>query len=483
MRRKSTGLSMLAICLVVGLVSSGAGHGLATAVAAAKPDEVQASLEDLQGFADNLGQLFQKTAEAVSPSVVFITTERTITVRTTPFGRDPAFEQFFGPSEREVPQRGLGSGIIIDAEGYILTNNHIVEGADKLRVTLADGRTFSAKATGTDPDTDLAVIKLDGDVKDLPTAKLGDSDELHVGQWVVAIGNPFGFANTVSAGIVSAKGRMIGRSTYENLIQTDAAINPGNSGGPLVNLRGEVVGLNNAIITSRSGGYQGNIGIGFAVPINMAKEILDDLKAGKKIERGYLGIDGSDVPPGVAEQFGYKGKGGALVNDVVPDSPASKAEIQAGDIITKWDGKKVESFAALRLMVVATQPGQTSQVTVWREGKEETLTLEVARLADNDQAKVSGWLLLQVVPVTDEIRQKFGRANLQGVVVAAVAPESPARQVIEPGDVILSVYRWRVTSVEVFNRLMAGTNAERGVVLHVLSARTGRAGWVPVRAK
>jgi serine protease Do len=385
------------------------------------------------------------------------------------------------PSERQVPQMGLGSGVIVDGEGYILTCNHVVAGAEKLKVTLADGRTFDAKATGTDPETDLAVIKLDGDVKDLPAAKLGDSDALHVGQWVLAIGNPFGFANTVSAGVVSAKGRIIGKARYEDLIQTDAAINPGNSGGPLVNLSGEVVGLNNAII-SPTGAYQG---IGFAIPINLGKEVLDDLKAGKTVERGYLGVLGEDVEPGVAEQFGYKGKGGGLVNEVQPDSPASKAGIQEGDIITRWNGKEVENFSLLRRMVAATQPGQKVEVTVWREGKENTLTLEVARLAESQQASASGsgWLLLQVGPVTDEIRQRLSRGNLQGVVVTAVAPDSPAHQAIEAGDVIQSINQRPVNSVEDYSKLVAGTNPKNGVLLRVLSARTGLTRFIAIHAR
>jgi len=486
MRRKSIVALMLAICLAVALVTFGLGRGPASAVAAAKPNDAQASLKELQGFAENLGQLFEKAAEAVSPSVVFLTTERMETVRTPAFGfQDPFFDRFFGPedrtypSERQVPLMGLGSGVIVDSEGYVLTCNHVVAGAEKLKVTLADGRTFDAKATGTDPDTDLAVIKLEGDVKDLPAAVLGNSDDLHVGQWVLAIGNPFGFANTVSAGVVSAKGRIIRKARYEDLIQTDAAINPGNSGGPLVNLSGEVVGLNNAII-SPTGAYQG---IGFAIPINLAKEVLDDLKAGKTVERGYLGILGDDVEPGVAEQFAYKGKGGGLVNEVQPDSPASKAGIQEGDIIMRWNGKEVENFSLLRRMVAATQPAQKVEVTVWREGKENTLTLEVARLAESQQANASGWLLLQVGPVTDEIRQRLGRGNLQGVVVTAVAPDSPARQAIEAGDVIQSINRQRVSSVEDYSKLVAGTNPKNGVLLRVLSARTGLTRFIAIHAR
>ena len=455
----------------------------AAQAAAPKAGEAAPRHKELQDFAANLGQVFHEAAEAVSPAVVYISSKWTVTVRTpggpfrdTPFERffGPEYRDFFGPREYEREYRGLGSGLIIAPEGYILTNNHVVGGADELKVTLADKRTFDAETVGTDPATDLAVIKLKGDLKDLPTAKLGDSDTLQVGEWVVAIGNPFGFDHTVSAGIVSAKGRMLGKATYEHLIQTDAAINPGNSGGPLVNLKGDVVGINNAIV-SPTGGF---LGIGFAIPINMAKEILADLKAGKTIERGFLGIRGEELSPEMAKHFGYKDKGGALVDEVTPDTPAEKAGIQDGDIITHWNGKEVENFQHLRRMVAATDPDSKAMVTVWRDGKQQTLPLKVARLAEFEAMEASGWLHIRVAPLPDEGRRRFGRKRLQGVLVTEVADDSRARGFIEEGDVILSVNQRPVGSVDDYQQAIAGTDAQKGVLLRVLSGRTGRARYV-----
>ena len=479
MKKQRTVVLVLAVGIVIGLAFSGLLGGPADIAAAPKTDQARESLAELQDFANNLETLFRSAAESVSPAVVFISTEKTIRVTTPGLPRDPMLERFFGPHsygprEREYKQSGLGSGIILDGEGYILTNNHVVAEADELKVKLLDGRTFDAKPVGADPATDLAVIKLEGEPGELPVAPLGDSDELDVGEWVVAIGNPFGFSHTVSAGIVSAKGRVLGMSDYEDLIQTDAAINPGNSGGPLVNLNGQVVGINNTIF-SRTGGYQG---IGFAIPINMAKGILDELKAGKKVERGFLGIYGQDLNPEIATQFGYEGEGGTLVNEVAPDAPAAKAGLEAGDIITHWRGALVKDWAHLRQMVADTEPGEKAQATIWRDGKQKTITLEVALRQDYEQV---GWLGITVAPLTEEVKNQLGRNGLQGVVVAEVAEDSPARGGIEGGDVILSVARRPVRSVAEYQKAVADANPRRGVVLHVLHHRTGRARFILVR--
>jgi serine protease Do len=356
-----------------------------------------------------------------------------------------------------------------------------VEGADELEVKLADGRSFKAELAGADPATELAVIQLQGDLGDLPTAELGNSDKLYVGEWVIAIGNPLGLSHSVSAGIVSAKGRGLGGriARYEDLIQTDAAINPGNSGGPLVNLRGEVIGVNTAIV-SRTGGY---MGIGLAIPINMAKGILDDLKAGREVRRGFLGIIGADLTPELAGQFGYESTEGALVNEVLEESPADEANLKAGDIITTWKGQEVNDFAHLRRMVAATEPGAEVKVKIWREGKERTLTIEVARLQTQRQARAETWLGVTVESVTDETRERFGRDRLQGVVITEVEPDSPAGQALEDGDVILSVNRQPVRNVEEFQRMMARTEKEKGALLHVLDRRTGHARFLYVRGR
>jgi len=489
---------LLAVCLTVALALGGLGGAPAVSSAAQptlEPARGRADMAELRRLADNLSLLFHHTAETVSPAVVWISTTRTIRVRTPgfffqPFFEDPFFREFFGPGspwgnaprgprEREYKQRGLGSGFIFDERGYILTNNHVVSGADEVEVKLADKSTYKAKIVGTDPATELAVIKLVGDVGELPVVKLGDSDELSVGEWVLAIGNPMGLARTVSAGIVSAKGRSIGIARYENLIQTDAAINPGNSGGPLVNLRGEVVGINTAIL---SGGGGGNIGIGFAIPINMAKSILGDLMAGRKVERGGLGILGKDLTPALARQFEFEGTEGALVDEVIQGSPADRAGMKPGDIITRWGQRRIRDYNELREAVAATKPGTTVRVRVWRDGEFRTLKVEVGRLSEIETAQSArNWTGLRVAPVDQSTADYFGMERLEGVVIKEVEPGSPAQDAIEPGDVILSVQRKKVRSVADFNRLIATTSAEEGVLLRVLSRRTRHAGWIYIR--
>jgi serine protease Do len=446
-------------------------------------------LETLYELGDNLGKLFRHTAEKVSPAVVWVEAEQTVKVETPGFGfNDPFFRRFFGPDfrrffgpmepeEREYKRHGLGSGVIIDGGGYILTNNHVVAGADNLTVKLADGRDFKAELSGADPATELAVIKITGDFGELPTAELGDSDDLSVGEWVVAIGNPLGLSHTVSAGIVSAKGRSIGIARYENLIQTDAAINPGNSGGPLVNLRGEVVGINTAIV-SQSGG---NIGIGLAIPVNMAKAILDDLKAGRPVRRGYLGIVGGDLASELAAQFGYKGEGGALVNEVIEDTPAEQAGLQPGDIIIKWNGREVEDFEHLRRMVAETSPGSMVTVTIWREGKEMTLEVEVVSQEDSLMAATSDWLGIEVQPLSDQIREQYGRPDLEGVVVTDVDSNGPAASQLRPGDVIVGVNRQPVKNVREFQELISKTKPQDGVLLRLLDHQTGYMKFIYIR--
>jgi serine protease Do len=476
--KKAGFVVVCALGLVMGLAMgrAPASVGLPAATAAGS----NTSLEQLRDFADKLSTLFRLTAESVSPSVVYISATRIIKYRSPGFGfRDPMFERFFGPDaqdmpgpqEREFKQPGLGTGFIVDSKGYILTNYHVVAQADELKVTLSDGRSFSAKRVGEDERTDLAMIKLEGDVKELPTAKLGDSDQLQVGDWVIAIGNPFGFEHTVSTGIVSAKGRKLAAGgPYEYMIQTDAAINPGNSGGPLVNLRGEVVGINTAIF-SATGGYQG---IGFAIPINAAKEVLPYLKEGKVVERGFLGVAGDDLTAELAQQFDYKGTKGALVNEVVPDTPAAEAGIKAGDIIVRWNDKEVESFGHLRQLVSATKPGTDAKVVIWRDGKEAALAVKVKKLTEAEIAQEGGWLGMRVGPLTDEVRGRLGKKDLQGVLVTSVDPEGPAAGAgLKRGDVVLSVSRMPVKTVQEYDALMAKTTAQKGALLRAVDSNTG----------
>jgi serine protease Do len=469
------------------------GAGVATPPAAqlvtpASP-EPSARGHDL---AAQLEGLFSDAAEAVSPAVVAVQMERTVRrrVRTVPapFFRDPFFEDLFPRREREFKQTGLGSGFILDQEGHILTNNHVVEGADELRVSLADGRSFAARLVGSDVKTELAVIRIDEEVEDLPTVRLGNSEEIRIGQWVLAIGNPFGFGNTVTAGIVSATGRRLGVADYESLIQTDAAINKGNSGGPLVNLRGEVIGINTAIY-SRTGE---NAGIGFAIPINMATEILEDLIAGREVVRGYLGIRVGNVTPELAEQFGFDGTDGAFIHHIYPGSPAEKAGLKPGDVIIEYDGHAVTNQHELRRRAAGTDPGSKLELKVWREGEEQTFAVQVGNLAEAESLAAGGepgstegdWLGLHVRPLTEDAAERLGDRRLKGALVAEVEDDSIAEKAgIRLGDVVLEVNRKPVSSVDQYRQLLSRTSPRTGVLLRVLDARTGYGRYVGIRGR
>ena len=315
----------------------------------------------------NTGEVFAGIDEKVTPAVVFVSVEQEVSQQQTMFSNpfeefnDEFFKRFFDqrmPQQRQQPKqqkqirKGQGSGFIITADGFILTNNHVVENADKITVKLSDERELVAKVIGTDPETDVAVIKVDAN--NLPFVELGDSDQLKVGQWVIAIGNPFGLSHTVTAGIVSAKGRSkIGLTEYEDFIQTDAAINFGNSGGPLLNIDGKVIGINSAIF-SRSGGY---MGIGFAIPVNMAKYVYQQLVADGKVTRGYLGLYGEDITADMAKLFGIENQKGVIVNKLLPDGPAAKGGVERGDVIIKKDGKAIEDWNIFRNEIARTAPG------------------------------------------------------------------------------------------------------------------------------
>lgn len=329
-------------------------------------------------------QSFADLVEKVKPAVVNISTETTVRIPGNPFrhffGPDEEgpfgdfFKRFFGDiPDRELKQQSLGSGFIIDKDGYIITNNHVVEGADEIKVKLADKREFKAKVVGRDPKTDLALIKISSIFKDLPTLPLGDSDKIRVGDWVLAIGNPFGLEHTVTQGIISATGRVIGSGPYDNFLQTDAPINPGNSGGPLINLKGEVIGINTAIIASGQG-------IGFAIPSNMAKTVITQLKEKGKVIRGWIGVSIQTLTPELAQSFGLKETRGALVADVVPGGPADKAGLKRGDIIISFDGKEINEMSELPKIVAETPIGKTVNVKIIRNGKEKILKMTIAPL-------------------------------------------------------------------------------------------------------
>jgi serine protease Do len=405
----------------------------------------------------------------VAPSVVKITTTtkaRKVAANAGEFpGFDnPMFRQFFGgrvPQLETPPQSGLGSGVIISTDGYIATNNHVVEGADELIVALDDGRELKAKVVGRDPQTDIAVIKVNA--KDLPAITFADTNKIEVGDRVLAIGNPFGIGETVTTGIVSAKGRRPGLGLdYEDFVQTDAAINPGNSGGALVDVQGRLVGINTAIL-SRSGGFQG---VGLAVPANLVSQVADSLVKNGKVVRGYLGVGAQDLTPSLAESLGIKAKRGALVADVQPDSPAAKAGLKNGDVITAVNGEKVEDANRLTFAVSAVSPGTKMDLEVLREGKTQKLNVttgerpgNVARagrngrqhqpedLAKNDEGVLNG---VAVDDITPQMRQQLNLpARLKGAVIANVEPESPAAKAgLRSGDVILEINKKPVASAQ-----------------------------------
>jgi len=479
--------------LVVVLVTSGfvlfgpelAGR-LAYAVEGAKADVARESLKT----ATDLSTAFSEVADVIRPSVVNISSVKKININqrfqrmpeglfNSPFRDffgDDFFDRFFHPQtpHQGYVQKGLGTGVIVSEDGYILTNNHVVREADEVTVKLSDEREYKAEIIGTDEKTDLAVIKIDS--KDLHSAKLGDSDEVKIGEWVVAAGNPFGLSHTITTGIVSAKGRAnVGIVDYEDFIQTDAAINPGNSGGPLVNLRGEVVGINTAIF-SKSGGY---MGIGFAIPVNMAKSIMDSLIESGEVVRGWLGVAIQNLDEGLAESFDYKGTDGVLVGDVTDGGPAEKAGLQQGDIIVRFNKKDVENVHQLRSTVAATKPGEKVPVEIFRSGKPMTITVEIGEL-ETAMASARGTessidMGMTVKNLTPEIARQLGYEQTEGVVVTSVEPLGLAAKAgISVKDLIISVQGKSVKNVTEFRREIAKHDLKKGVRLMIQSGAMQR---------
>ena len=426
------------------------------------------------------GKQFSRIAGNTKGSVVSIRVEKTIAAGSgtdpRPFNdpfdlfSDDFFERFFRDRTPRQPQRkfrqqGQGSGFIVSEDGYILTNNHVVGKADTITVQLADGKEFKAEVIGTDPQTDVAVIKIDKD--GLPVLDLGSSGDLRVGEWVMAVGNPFGLSHTVTVGVVSAKGRSsVGIIDYEDFIQTDAAINPGNSGGPLVNLDGKVVGINTAIF-SRSGGY---MGIGFAIPMDMAKKIYKQLIDKGTISRGFLGVVIQDVTSDLAESFGLEKSGGVLVAQVNEDSPAEKAGIKPGDVIIGFDGKDVKKMGPFRNRVSLSAPGSEHTVTVMRNGKERNLTVTLGQLGSGKtagtQRETGETLGLSVQNLNDTLARKFGYENETGVVITGVKPGSKAAAAgLSPGTLIKEVNKEPVDTVGEFRRKVSASISEDKNVL------------------
>ncbi len=407
---------------------------------------------------------FSPLVKRLTPVTVNISTTKTVKTGMrrfgTPFhGPDDPFRDFFGDDflrrffgdipEREFKQQSLGSGFVIDKEGYILTNNHVVENADEIKVKTHNTKEYDAEIVGRDPKTDLALIKIKDLKNGLTVATLGDSDELLVGEWVIAIGNPFGLQETVTTGIVSAKWRKIGQGPYEDFIQTDASINPGNSGGPLFNMDGQVVGVN-TMIYSPSGG---NIGIGFAIPINLAKNIVRQLKDRGRVIRGWLGVVVQTVTPDLAESFGLDEGTGALVSDVEPNGPAENAGIRAGDIILRFDGQEVEDMSTLPLMVAETPVGKKVKILIVRNGEKITRNVKIGELKDKQVVEAAPQskedLGVSVREITPELAGMYGLPEEQGVIITAVAAGSPAAEAgLRKGDIIKEINRRNISTYE-----------------------------------
>jgi len=438
-------------------------HGSIQSVHAASSANAQA-----QGLPD-----FISLAKKLGPSVVNVsTTSVRGSARNAPApgGNDPAeefWQRFFGGRTPRGPQRqsGVGSGFIVDSDGTILTNYHVVDGAQKLSVTLSDGKNYDAKVVGRDQKSDIAVIKIEAG-RTLPAAPLGDSDRLEVGEWVMAIGNPFGLDHTVTSGIVSAKGRNIGQGPYDNFIQTDASINPGNSGGPLINLRGEVIGINTAIF-SQSGG---NVGIGFAIPSNSVKELLPQLRDKGKVVRGFIGASVQKVSPEIAESLNINPARGALVADLVKGGPAERAGVKTGDVIIEFDRRPIKESADLPQQVARVAPGAAVPIKVIRDGKETTLSLTVGEMKDTEVAATveEGELGLTVQPLTPQLAENLGLERTDGLVISAVKPGSAADEAgLRSGDIVVEINRQPVKSLADYNREIARNEKAKSVLFLV----------------
>jgi len=441
--------------------------------------------EDSVDVLRQTGRAFTSVARQTIPAVVFIEVEQIIEAPgqgqyyNDPFDffGDDMLRRFFGMPQQPQPRRfrreGAGSGFIISKDGYILTNSHVVGDATTIRVRLHDGREFEAENIGSDPRSEVAIIKIEAE--DLPVVPLGDSNALEVGEWVIAVGNPFGLSETVTAGIVSALGRRnIGIADFEDFIQTDAAINPGNSGGPLLNIDGKVVGINTAIYT-RSGG---NMGVGFAIPINMARAIKDQLIESGTVTRGYLGVYLQELTPLLAESLGLENAQGILISDVIEKSPAEGAGMQSGDVVLELDGRAIPDTGAFRNEISARKPGTEIELTILRNGEQLTLTVSIGRLPEDEMAAGAATLDtmealgMQVAEVSEEYARRFGYSMDEGVVITGIDPAGRTAAVgLRTGTLITGVNRTRVRNVETFNEAISQALEDGRLVLTVRAGR------------
>ena len=482
-----------AILLALALFGAGSVGGVAWSATAGSNQSVTVKVDNkpiASGESSPLGASYAPIVKKVAPSVVKVLVEekaKSVPVaELPPFFNAPGFREFFGDqfgrqfggregrAFRQPPSMGLGSGVIVSEDGFILTNSHVVRGADTIKVSFNDGREMTAKVVGTDPETDLAVIKVDA--KELPAITFADSDKVEVGDKVLAVGNPFGIGQTVTSGMVSGLGRATLGLDYEDFIQTDAAINPGNSGGALVDAHGRLIGINTAIL-SRSGGFQG---IGFAVPANLARNVMEQLATKGKVVRGYLGVSVQDITQTLAEHFDMKERKGALVAEVVPDSPADKAGLETGDVIKTFNGKPVNDARHLKLTVATVPPGEKVKAEVLRDGKTEEIEVAItARPTDRSLARSGGrggefgaeedTGTLNGVGVADldpQTRREFDvPSRIRGALITSVDPESAAAAAgLQPGDVIQEINREPVRSADDAIRLTENPESKKTLV-------------------
>ena len=500
--RSFTWPALVLMVVVLGVFVGRGELGSSSVKPAGEPALSATSAQAAQGgsAAESIEQAFVRVAESVGPAVVSISTEQLEQLqryyRGHPFFGQEPFDEFFREFFGNVPQRefkrfGLGSGVIIDERGFILTNEHVVADATKITVTLADGREFPGEVKGKDVRSDLAVVKIEA--KKLPVAKLGDSETLRPGQWAVALGNPFGLVGygtpqqvlgpepTLTVGVISALHRRLPRPPqsdrdYSDLIQTDAAINPGNSGGPLLNLQGQVIGINVAILTSS----RGSEGVGFAIPINKAKMVLDALIEGRKVLYGWLGVQVQDITPDVAEYYGLTDREGVLVYQVLPNGPAAQAGMKDGDIVKGFDGRSIKSSRELVDVVGRTKVGRQAPVEILRDGKRLVLNVGVGERPSEVELVQGGagesWRGVRVAELTPQLAQQFGlNPATTGVIVTEVEPDSPATDAgLQPGDLINEINRTRIESLEDYRQ--ATTKAQGNALV-----RTSR-GYVVVKA-
>ena len=467
MRRKFWVL--ISAALVVAFVAGGYAVPKIWSADSPKPiDSIPAAQLPAVQSLRTLSQGFEAVAKAVTPSVVTITSEKLVKPANGPaqmFGNDPFFQHFFGmPNQHQqsFKERAMGSGVIVNSDGYILTNNHVVQGADELTVILSDGKHLKGEVVGTDPKSDLAVVRVDD--KGLPAMPFGDSDQARVGEWVLAVGSPFSenLQHTVTSGIISATGRSgMNLNDYEDFIQTDAAINPGNSGGALVDLDGELIGINTAI-ASRNGGSNG---IGFAIPSNLAMDVMNDLITKGKVTRGWLGVSIQNVTPDLAAAMGLPNTDGVLVNSILDNGPAKDSDLQEGDVIVGLDGKEVKDSSELRFAVARANPGDRANLKVLRNGKEKSVTVKLGEYPENDQALTQNQgssdenkLGITVAPITPDMVQKYNLdSDTRGLVITEVGSGSPAEDAgIQPGDVVVKVNRQKVSTLKDFQDALSG---------------------------